>query len=103
MTRGMLVAAILVFTAAGAAPAFADSWFGKVDLVESTPGRSTRFFVRSSALSLFARADSKAILLGGFYAKATMSVGYKLISCPGGITGRCGRVNFVSVERGNNF
>lgn len=103
MARGVIVAAVFVLAVAGEAPAFADSWFGRVDLVESTAGRSTRFFVRQSALSLFARGDSRAILLSGFYSKATMSVGYKPISCPGGISGRCGRVNFVSVERGNNF
>lgn len=79
------------------------SWFGKFDLVEKTSGRSVRFFARHDGLSLFARGDFKTVLLQGFYAKARMSVGYMAIDCPGGITGTCGRVNFVSVDAGNNF
>ena len=79
------------------------SWFGKFDLVEKTSGRSVRFFARKDGLSLFARGDFKVILLEGYYAKARMSVGYTTIDCPGGITGPCGRVDFVSVDVGNNF
>lgn len=81
--------------------ATAKSWFGKFDLVDKTSGGSVRFFARGDGLSLYAKGDFKAILLGGYFAKAKMSVGS--ISCPGGITGPCGRVNFVSVDAGNNF
>jgi hypothetical protein len=79
------------------------SWFGKFDLVDKTSGRSVRFFARNDGLSLFASGDFKTILLGGYYAKAKMSVGYRSMDCPSGITGPCGRVNFVSVDAGNNF
>ena len=79
------------------------TWFGNIDLVEKTSGRSVRFFARGSGLSLFATGDFKTILLEGYYAKAKMSVGYRTISCPGGITGPCGKVDFVSVDAGNNF
>jgi hypothetical protein len=80
-----------------------ESWFGKVDLVEKTSGRAVRFFARHDGLSLFATGDFKTILLEGYYAKAKMSVGYRTINCPGGISGSCGRVDFVSVDAGNNF
>jgi hypothetical protein len=79
------------------------NWFGKFDLVDKTAGRSVRFFARGDGLSLFAAGDFKTVLLGGYYAKAKMSVGYVSITCPSGITGPCGRVNFVSVDAGNNF
>ena len=79
------------------------SWFGQFDLAEKTAARSVRFFARKDGLSLFATGDFRAILLQGFYTKAKMSVGYRTIECPGGITGYCGKVNFVSVEVGNNF
>ena len=79
------------------------SWFGKFDLVDKTSGLSMRFFARHDGLSLFASGDFKTILLAGYFAKAKMSVGYRTIACPGGITGPCGRVNFVSVDQGNNF
>ncbi len=97
-------------TAQGAAPsthaagqAAEKSWFGKFDLVEKTKGRSVRFFARADGLSLFARGDFKEILLHGYFVKARMSIGYRAISCPGGITGPCGFVNFVSIDQGNNF
>ena len=97
----LLVAAVLVLEPAlGAAE---KSWFGKIDLAEKAPGRSIRFFAHKDGLSLFARGDFKTILLQGYYAKARMSVGYSSIECPSGITGPCGRVNFVSVDQGNNF
>lgn len=80
-----------------------ESWFGKIDLVEKTSGRSVRFFARGAGLSLFARGDFKTILLEGYFAKAKMSVGYRTIDCPGGITGPCGKVDFVSIDAGHNF
>ncbi len=74
-----------------------------IDLAEKTAGRSVRFFARRDGLSLFARGDFAQVLLQGFYSKARLSVGYRTIACPGGITGPCGKVDFVSVEAGNNF
>ena len=102
--RHIVRAAIVTLILASGVPgAQAASWFGKIDLAESTAGRPMRFFARSSGLSLFARGEARAIMLAGFYAKATMSVGYHPIKCPGGITGPCSRVDFVSVDRGGNF
>ncbi len=103
MKRGITMAVAAALLAAAPVAAQCASWFGKIDLVESTAGRPVRFFVHADGLSLFARGEAKEILLAGFYAKATMSVGYRPVKCPGGITGPCGRVNFVSVDRGGNF
>jgi hypothetical protein len=100
----MAVSVFVLQPAFGGAPlATEKSWFGKFDLVEKTSGRWVRFFARHDGLSLFAKGDFKVILLQGYYTKARMSVGYRPISCPGGITGPCGRVDFVSVDAGNNF
>jgi hypothetical protein len=96
----------LAFGSPLGSPTSADAeknWFGKVDLVEKTGRRSIRFFERGEGLSLFARGDFKLILLSGFFTKAHMSVGYRSIVCPDGITGACGTVDYVSVEMGNNF
>ena len=83
--------------------AIAKDFFGKFDLVDKTSGGSVRFFARDAGLSLYAKGDFREVLLGGYYVKARMSVGYVAIACPIGITGPCGRVNFVSVDQGNNF
>ncbi len=104
--RLSLAACLLVIGTVALSPANAateKNWFGKFDLVEKTSGRPARFFARGDGLSLFASGDFKLILLAGYYAKAKMSVGYVSIACPGGIAGPCGRVNFVSVDAGNNF
>jgi hypothetical protein len=86
-------------TFAGMPSAEAANFFGRITLVQNTgtPG-TLRFFISSSGLSLFASGDFKDVLLQGFYAKANISVGYNVITCPGGITGTCGTVTFVSVH-----
>ena len=101
--RTAVLMAALFLVAQPSLAAAEKSWFGKFDLVEKTSGRSVRFFARKDGLSLFARGDYKVILLEGYYAKARMSVCYRTIDCPSGITGPCGRVNFVSIDAGNNF
>jgi len=78
-------------------------WFGRVDLVEKVAHRNVRFFIRNQGLSLFARGDTKEILLQGFFTKARMSVEYTHIVCPNGINGTCGWVNFVSIDKPGNF
>lgn len=83
-----------------ATPSFADNYSGKIDLMQFTSS-GIRFFVKSTALSLFASGDAREILLVGFYRKASLSIGYTPTPCPPGISGTCGNVSFVSVDSTN--
>jgi len=102
-----LLAATATLLAVLAAPGFADSYIGKIDLVQST-GTGTRFFIRVSPkgpISLYAsvRSDMGEILLRGFYQKATFSIAYAPIVCSGGVTGVCGNVVSVTVDAMGGF
>ena len=80
----------------------AANFVGKISLVQNTGTDGTlRFFVRESGLSLFASGDFKDVLLQVFFNKSFVSIAYTPITCPGGITGTCGTVNFVSVDVSN--
>jgi ABC-type long-subunit fatty acid transport system fused permease/ATPase subunit len=81
-------------------PAIADNYAGKIDLVQVT-AQGTRFLVRSQKLSLYATGEYRDILLQGFYKKSNFSIGYAPMTCPAGITGKCGKVNFVTVDVSN--
>ena len=81
----------------------ADNFNGRITLVQVTgnPG-ALRFFVSGgSGLSLFATGDYKEVLLQAFMHKAFVSLAYTPITCPGGITGICGNVVFVTVDSTN--
>lgn len=93
-----VVAACMVV--AGVRSADANNFAGKITLVQVTgsPG-SLRFFVSGSGLSLFATGDYKEVLLHAFMHKATVSLSYTPITCPGGITGTCGNVFLVTVDQ----
>jgi hypothetical protein len=94
-----LVAAACV-TFASVPAANAANFFGRITLVQVTGTEGTlRFFISGGAgLSLFASGDFKDVLLHAFYQKANASISYNVITCPGGITGTCGAVTFVSVH-----
>jgi hypothetical protein len=88
---------VMFLILASAVPALADNFFGKMTLVQvSTLG--TRFFVQPKGLSLFATGEYRDVLLEALSHKANVSVGYTKIACPGGITGTCGNVNFVTFD-----
>ena len=99
--RNMLMALVAAASLMVASPsAEAANFFGKITLVQVTGTEGTlRFFVSGSTLSLFASGDFKDVLLHAFYHKATASIAYTVITCPGGITGTCGTVTFVSVDQ----
>ncbi len=92
LTLGLLVAA--------ATPAWADNYAGRLTLVQTTSA-GTRFFVRPQSLSLFAAGDHRDVLMNAFFRQSFVSLGYTRITCPGGITGTCGQVNFTSVDVSN--
>jgi hypothetical protein len=94
----LLIALLLVM--ALPLPTRAANYVGKISLVEYT-ANGTRFYIRSSHLSLYATGDQKDILLEAFFHKSNVSVGYASIACPGGISGSCGKVTFISIDEGN--
>jgi hypothetical protein len=92
------IAAIGMFILlACAAPAFAVNYVGKFTLVQVTSA-GTRFYVQASHLSLYATGEYRDVLLEAVAHNKAASVGYTTIACPGGITGTCGNVNFVSLN-----
>lgn len=98
--KGLLLVATLAASGLWASAAMAVNYVGKLDLVQVT-SNGTRFFVRASSLSLFASGDYRDVMLEGYFRKSNFSVGYQPMTCPGGITGTCGKVNFVSVDTTN--
>lgn len=82
------------------APARAENYFGKIDLVQVT-SNGTRFFIRTQGLSLYATGGYRDVLLQVFFKKSSVSLAFSPITCPAGITGRCGKVDFVSVDVSN--
>ena len=101
--RIVLTAAALSIAAVASSMAQSANYNGKIWLVQNTgtPG-TVRFHTAgppASRISLFASGDFKDILLQAFFRKANVSVGYTPLSpCPGGVTGACGTVTFVSVN-----
>ncbi|HEY6229942.1 MAG TPA: hypothetical protein VIW64_01650 [Pyrinomonadaceae bacterium] len=91
---------VLFLSLASAMPALAVNFFGKITLVQVT-SLGTRFFVQPNGLSLFATGEYRDVLLQAFYKKASVSVAYNTVACPGGITGTCGNVTFVTVDQSN--
>lgn len=99
MNRRFIALALLLIVVC-APSALADSFFGKITLVQTT-SNGTRFFIQPKGLSLFASAEHRALLLEAFMRKAPVSVGYQPIACTGGITGTCGTVTTVTVDAVN--
>ncbi len=99
MKRVRYMAAALALFAAIPSAAAAENYTGRLDLVEVTSANPARhrFFVRGSRLSLFAESAMANVLLGAFYRKASVSIGYTIVPC-GGYTGTCGQVVFASVD-----
>jgi hypothetical protein len=94
----LLTALVIIGLLLPSMPAYAANVNAKITVVQVT-GSGTRFFMQPQNLSLFASsAEHRAVLLEAFFRKATVSVGYTPISCPGGITTTCGTVTFVSVS-----
>jgi hypothetical protein len=91
-----ITAVVWIISAALTLPAIADNYNGKIDLVQVT-SQDTRFFVQSQGLSLYATGECRDVLLHGFYKKSKFTIGYTPLTCPMGITGKCGKVNSVSV------
>jgi len=91
-----ITAVVWIISAALTLPAIAENYVGKVDLVQVT-GKDTRFYVSSQKLSLYTTRDCRDVLLHGFFKKSHFSIGYTPMTCPLGITGKCGTVNSVSV------
>jgi hypothetical protein len=75
----------------------AQNYVGKLDLVQIT-SLGTRFFVKATGLSLFASGDHKDGLTQAFFRKASVSVGFSPVPCPGGLQGTCGNVVSVTVD-----
>jgi len=86
-----------------AEPASAESFNGRIRLVQTTGTEGTlRFFITTpSPLSLFATGVAKEMLLQAVAVKAFVSIGYTPIACPGGITPPCGLVTFVTLDTVN--
>lgn len=92
---------LLGLTLLGALPsALADTYNGKVDLVEAKAD-GVRFFVRDPGLNLYATGQYREVLLHAYFRKASTSIGYQTFPCPGGLAGKCGTVYSVSVEQAN--
>ena len=98
--RYKLTVIVMFLILASAVPVLADSFVGKITLVQVT-SVGTKFYVQPKGLSLFAAGEYREALLHAFYHKANVSVGYTTIACPGGLSGTCGNVNFVSVDQSN--
>lgn len=97
MTRRFVVVTFLLL-ALSAPAAFADNVSGKMTVVQ-TNSLGMRFFFGPQKLSLFTTsAEHRELLLGAFLRKANVDAAYTKIACPGGITGTCGTVTFVSVD-----
>jgi hypothetical protein len=106
MLRKYAAAAAACAAILAPAGAFAENYVGKIWLVQVAGANGqTRFHTDgppASRISLYATGDHESVLLEAFWRKATVSVGYVPLSpCPGGITGTCGTVNFVSVNTTN--
>jgi ABC-type long-subunit fatty acid transport system fused permease/ATPase subunit len=95
-----VTAAVWIISGVLTLPAIADNYVGKITLVQVTT-QGTRFYVRAQRLSLYAKGEYRDVLVEGFYTKSNFSIGYTPMTCPGGITGKCGKVNFVSVDVSN--
>jgi hypothetical protein len=87
------VVALLFAPAVGA-----ETFKGKLDMVEVRP-EGTRFFVQGEKLNLFATGAYQDVLLAGYFRKATFTIDYRFFPCGGGMSGKCGTVHGVSVER----
>jgi hypothetical protein len=70
----ILLALVCSIIAVWTLSAIADNYAGKIDLVQVTAG-GTRFFVRSTGLSLYATGEYRDVLLQGFYRKSNFSIG----------------------------
>ena len=102
ITKRLLIITALVWSisAVWSMPAIAENYVGKIYLAAVTD-QGTRFFVQAQTLSLYATGEYRDILLQGFFKKSTISIGYTPMKCPGSIQGRCGNVNFVSINTTN--
>jgi len=81
----------------GVAAAQADTYSGKLDLIE-VKADGTRFFVQSEKLNLYASGAYKDALVAGYFRKAAFNIAYQPFPCGGGMSGKCGTVFSVSVE-----
>lgn len=90
------MAVVLVLLAVQAARA--DTYTGKLDLIE-VKADGTRFFVQNDKLNLYASGAYMDALLAGYFHKATFSIAYQPFPCGGGMSGKCGTVYSVSVEK----
>lgn len=95
--KNLLSIGVVLGLLLAAQPAHAVNFHGKIKLVQVTGG-GLRFLTASPSVSLFATGDAKEVMIQAFYKKAALDIGYTAIACPGGITGTCGNVNFVSVN-----
>lgn len=82
----------------GAWASHADTYTGKLDLVE-VKADGTRFAVHGEKLNLYASGAYKDALLAGYFRKAAFSIGYQPFPCGGGMSGKCGTVFSVAVEQ----
>jgi hypothetical protein len=95
---GVVVVLGLLLTAGTAQAA---SFNGQIRLVQVNSA-GLRFLASGQALSFYATGDIKEVLLQAFYAKTTVSIGYTVTPCLGGILGTCGNVDVLTVD-GNNL
>jgi hypothetical protein len=97
--RFAIVTLLLIILSASSA--FADNVSAKITIVQ-TNSNGMRFFFGAQGLSLFTTsAEHRELLLGAFLRKTNVDAGFTKIACPGGITGTCGTVTFVSVAAAN--
>jgi hypothetical protein len=94
---GRLVMAGLLLALA-AQTAQADTYSGKLDLVE-VKADGTRFSVQKDKLNLYASGAYKDALLAGYFRKAAFSIAYQPFPCGGGMSGKCGTVYSVTIEQ----
>lgn len=90
--------ALLAATLMLASPAWAEQYTGFIDRVDSKASL-LRFQLNEPNLSLYASGLHQDLLLRAFFAKMRVTVDYQGLPCGGGVTGKCGTVNVVSVEQ----
>jgi hypothetical protein len=94
----LLTIVVISIVAVWCVPAMADSYSGKIDLVQVS-SQGTRLFIRAQQLSLWATsADVRDILIQGFFKKSSLTIAYTVKTCPAGITGKCGDIVTVLVD-----
>ena len=99
-TSTSLILAGLLFGAA-CSDANASNFAGKFDIAQtnSSSTTSTRYYNAAAGLSIYAPAGASADLLReAYFRKVFVNVSYTAIACPGGVSGTCGQLFYITVD-----